>query len=81
MEEYSTATLAANDNIRRRMRVACWITTATDTHSEYVILIALPRQKLLRERASMLRYSTLPVLFSLLANISRVCFLSEFKQL
>ena len=28
-----------------RMRVACWITKATDTHSEYVILIAFPRQQ------------------------------------
>jgi len=29
-----------------RMRVACWITKATNTHSEYVILIAFPQQKL-----------------------------------
>jgi len=28
----------------------------TNTHSEYVIHIAFPRQKWLRERASMLRY-------------------------
>jgi hypothetical protein len=35
-------------------RIACWITTATDTQSEYVILIASPQQKLLRERASIL---------------------------
>jgi hypothetical protein len=25
-----------------RMRIACWITNATDTHSEYVILIVFP---------------------------------------
>jgi hypothetical protein len=35
---------ATVDNIIWRMRFACWITKATDTHSEYVILIALPRQ-------------------------------------
>jgi len=31
-------------NITRHMRVACWITKVTDTHSEYVIglLIAFP---------------------------------------
>jgi hypothetical protein len=29
----------------------------TDTHSEYVILRALPRQQWLRERASILRYT------------------------
>jgi len=28
-----------------RMRIACWLTKATDTHSEYVIRIALPLQE------------------------------------
>jgi hypothetical protein len=40
-----------------RMRVACWITKATDTHSEYVIPIAFPRQLYLRESASILHYT------------------------
>jgi hypothetical protein len=39
-----------------RMRFACWIPKDTNTHSEYVILIAFPGQQMLRERASMLRY-------------------------
>jgi hypothetical protein len=43
-------------NIIRRMRIACWVTKATDTRSEYVILIAFPRQQWLHERTSMLRY-------------------------
>jgi hypothetical protein len=43
--------------ITRRMRIACWITKATDTYTEYVILIAFPRQQWLRERASVLRYT------------------------
>jgi hypothetical protein len=38
------------------MRFACWITKATDTHSEYVILIAFPLQQWLRERASVSRF-------------------------
>jgi len=38
------------------MRISCWITKATDTHPEYVILTALPLQKWLRERASILRF-------------------------
>ena len=42
---------------------ACWITKATHTYLEFVILIAFPLQQWLRERTSMLRYSTLPVLF------------------
>jgi hypothetical protein len=35
-----------------RMRVACWISQSTNTHSEYVIRIAFPPQQWLRERAS-----------------------------
>jgi hypothetical protein len=54
---------AADDNITRRMRIACWISEATITHSEYVILIAFTQQQWLYERASMLGYSTLPVMF------------------
>jgi len=30
-----------------RMRIACWITKATTTHSEYVMLIAFPVQQCL----------------------------------
>ena len=40
-----------------RMRIACWITKATNARSEYVILIAFPLQQWLFERASMLRYT------------------------
>ena len=39
----------------RRMHFACWNTKATDTHSEYVILIDFTRQQWLRERTSVLR--------------------------
>jgi hypothetical protein len=47
----------ATVDIIRRMRIACWIPKATNTHSEYVILIAFPPQQWLHERASMLRYT------------------------
>jgi hypothetical protein len=57
VEKYGRARQATDDNIIRRMRFACWITKATDTHSEYVILIAFRRQQWLRERASFLRYT------------------------
>ena len=43
------------DYIIRRMRFACWITKATDTHSEYVTFIAFRRQQCFREGASVLR--------------------------
>jgi hypothetical protein len=41
----------------RRMRIASWITKATNKHSEHVILNAFPLQQRLHERASMLRYT------------------------
>jgi hypothetical protein len=39
-----------------RMSVARWIPKATNTQSEYVLLISLPMQQWLHESASMLRY-------------------------
>ena len=40
-----------------RMRIACVIPTATNTHLEYVVLTTFPRQKWLHECASVLRYA------------------------
>ena len=50
----------------RRMRIACWITKATNTHSvyEYVIIIIFPLQQWLLERASSLRYTYIACLVS-----------------
>ena len=48
-----------------RMRFACWIDNATDTHSEGVIPIAFPLQQWLHESASMLRYTYIDCLFNL----------------
>lgn len=60
MEKDGTAGQAADGNTIQRMRIAYCITKATDTLSEYVILIAFSQQKLFRERASMSRtHSTL----------------------
>jgi hypothetical protein len=55
VEKYVTARQTTDDSIIRRMRFACWITTATSAHSAYLILIAFPRQQRLRERAWILR--------------------------
>jgi len=44
-----------------RMRIACWISKATNTHTGCVILINFQLQQWLYERAPMLR--TLPVFF------------------
>ena len=43
------------------MRIACWIPKATDTHTEYVILIAFALQQWLRERVSVLRYTYIAI--------------------
>jgi hypothetical protein len=40
-----------------RMRIACWTRKATNTHSEYVMLMALPLQQWLHERVSVLRFT------------------------
>ena len=42
VEICGTAREDSAENIKRRMRTACWIVTATDTHPEYVVLIACP---------------------------------------
>jgi len=40
-----------------RMRIACRITKATNTHSQYVTIFAFPLQQWLHERASALGYT------------------------
>ena len=59
MEKCGRAGQDTDDNIIQRMRIACWITKATDTHSkyEYVIPDAFLQQQLLPESASLLRYT------------------------
>ena len=49
-----------------RMRTACWIAKATNTHSGCVKLIAFPLQKWLHERASTLRYTYIACLVNIL---------------
>ena len=82
-ENFGRTWRATDDNILRRMRFAWWTNKATDTHSEYVILIFSPRLQWLRERVSMLRYSALSVLLirqspSRFLEISRVSWLAEW---
>ena len=58
MEKYGTGRQVTYGNIIRRMRIACWITKAAKTDSEYAILIAFARQQWLRGLASLLRLRT-----------------------
>jgi hypothetical protein len=54
VEKYDTAGQATDENITRSVRFPCWTNEATNTHSEYVILIDFPWQQWLRESSSML---------------------------
>jgi hypothetical protein len=51
--KYGTARQTTDDNTlaKRRMRFACWVTKATDAHSECVSRIASPRPHKFGERA------------------------------
>ena len=55
--EIYSAGQAIDVTIIRGMRFSCWIPMATNTHSEYVILVAFPRQQQLHESSSILRYT------------------------
>jgi len=48
----------------RRIRIACWIPKATNTQTQYVLLIAFPLQHWLHERSSMLSYAYIACLVS-----------------
>jgi hypothetical protein len=73
------------------MRFACWINTATDTSSESVILIALPRQKWFLERPLYYVYKYIACLVSIVVGraawsyqtevFSYLVFLSDFLAL
>jgi hypothetical protein len=54
VEKYGRDRQATDDNIIQHMHFACWITKATNTHSECVMLLAFPWQQWLCECTSML---------------------------
>ena len=64
LEKYCGAGQATDDDIMQRMRIACWIPKATNTHSQYVILIAFLLQQWLHECASVLRHTYIAWLVS-----------------
>jgi hypothetical protein len=52
-----------------RMRIVCWVTKATNTHSECVILTAFTRRQWLHESASVLRYTYIACLVTVSTHI------------
>jgi hypothetical protein len=74
VEKYGRARQVTEDDIIHIMHFACWVTKAADTYSKCVTLIAFPRQQLLRERASVLRYTYIACLISsTFSNILVAC--------
>jgi len=59
-KKYCRAGQATDYNIARRTRIACWITKATDTHSEYVILIAFHGKMIMRKSFNVTFYIHCP---------------------
>ena len=49
LEKYDRTGQVTDDSIIRRIPSACWITKATNSHSEYVIVIAFLQQQWLLE--------------------------------
>jgi hypothetical protein len=63
------------------MRDACWITKATETRPEYVILIAFPLQQWLRERASILRFAYIVcIVLNAVLHGSYKCQFGDYKE-
>jgi hypothetical protein len=75
VEKYNTAAKARDDNIMQCMCFACWITKATNTHSEYVMIFTSLRQQWFRKSASTLSYTYL----SCLVRTKRVALLTQLQ--
>jgi hypothetical protein len=52
-----------------RKRIACWIPKATNTHSRCAMLVALPQQQWLHERASVLSYTCIDCFVKILPHL------------
>jgi hypothetical protein len=70
VEKQGKTRWTADENIIQRMRSACWITKATNTHSEHVTLIAIPLQQWQHEGLSILRYTYIACLVVLYVCLS-----------
>ena len=63
-----------------RMRIACWVTNATNRHSEHVILIAFLLQQWLRERATMIRYTFIVCLIEIKLKLKLVVCSASYQS-
>ena len=67
MEKYGTSRQATCDYVIQHMRFAWCRTSATNTHSEHVMLIAFPWQQCFGEHASLLHYTYIACCYCFLA--------------
>ena len=65
-KRYCRSEQASDESITPFKRIAFWITKATNTHSEYVVLIGVPLQQWLHDRPQCYVIRTVPVVFSVL---------------
>ena len=63
MGKYDTATQATDDKIIFSVRFACWISNDTNTHTDYVILIAFHVNNGYENASQRYVIRTLPTLF------------------
>jgi hypothetical protein len=80
VEKYGTPGQATHYSITRCRRITCRLTKATDTYSEYVILIAFPQQQWLHERASVYVYIYIDCFANLFRKADGVEIFSSFSQ-
>jgi hypothetical protein len=80
VEKYGTVGQTINDNIIQCTRFVCWVPKATNTNSQYVLLISFARQQGFRERVSVLRHSTLLVFSLLLIDGSGAALLPRVRK-
>jgi hypothetical protein len=69
-KKYGKARQATDENIIRRMAVESWIQKTKNTQSNYMIVIAFPRQQRLCDRASVLRFTYTALCCSLLRYVN-----------
>ena len=65
--ENGTFRHATDENTIRYFRNACWLPKATNTHLNYIIIIALSRQQWVSDRALLLHYTFIACLAVLTA--------------
>jgi hypothetical protein len=71
VEKYGTTRQVLDEQVIRWIHFVCWISKATDKHSEYEIIIAFPQQKWLCECASLLCVHVRASLFMISVNNTR----------